>query len=63
MYNNVILGYAPQGWQCPVCGRVYSPSTTMCFYCNNSPTNTNSNGTFKVEYGHTDSKTEGVTEK
>ena len=22
-----------QGWQCPICGRVYSPSTPMCFYC------------------------------
>ena len=21
------------GWQCPVCGRVYSPFTQMCFYC------------------------------
>ena len=26
-------GFAPQGWQCPVCRRVYSPSTTMCYYC------------------------------
>jgi uncharacterized OB-fold protein len=22
-----------QGWQCPVCGRVYSPITPMCYYC------------------------------
>lgn len=22
-----------QGWECPKCGRVYSPSTCMCFYC------------------------------
>lgn len=22
-----------QGWQCPVCKRVYSPSTPMCFFC------------------------------
>ena len=21
------------GWCCPKCGRVYSPSTTMCLYC------------------------------
>lgn len=21
------------GWVCPKCGRVYSPSTTMCLYC------------------------------
>ena len=25
-----------QGWQCPVCGRVYSPFTQMCFYCQNN---------------------------
>lgn len=24
---------AQQGWQCPVCGRVYSPFTPMCYYC------------------------------
>ena len=22
-----------QGWQCPVCGRVYAPSITMCLWC------------------------------
>ena len=22
-----------KGWQCPICGRVYSPTTPMCFYC------------------------------
>ena len=24
-----------QGWQCPICGRVYSPMTMMCLYCGN----------------------------
>ena len=24
---------ASQGWQCPICGRVYSPITPMCYYC------------------------------
>ena len=24
-----------KGWQCPICGRVYSPTTPMCFYCGN----------------------------
>ena len=23
----------PKGWECPKCGRVYSPSTPMCFTC------------------------------
>ena len=27
--------YVQQGWQCPVCKRVYSPSTFQCFYCGN----------------------------
>ncbi len=22
-----------QGWECPKCGRVYSPSTSQCFAC------------------------------
>ena len=24
---------AMQGWQCPICKRVYSPFTHMCMYC------------------------------
>ena len=23
----------PQGWQCPCCKRVYSPTTFMCTFC------------------------------
>lgn len=23
----------PQGWQCPICGRVYSPTTMFCLCC------------------------------
>lgn len=26
--------YAPQGWTCPKCGRVWSPSTDGCSPCN-----------------------------
>jgi len=22
-----------QGWQCPICKRVYAPDVPMCFYC------------------------------
>jgi len=25
--------WVQQGWQCPVCQRVYSPSTMMCLMC------------------------------
>ena len=24
-----------KGWECPKCGRVYSPITPMCMYCSN----------------------------
>ena len=24
-----------QGWQCPICKRVYSPFTHICTYCGN----------------------------
>ena len=27
--------HASLGWKCPECGRVYSPTTPMCFYCGN----------------------------
>jgi ribosomal protein S27AE len=26
-------GFTQQGWECPKCGKVYSPTTIMCFYC------------------------------
>lgn len=26
-------GFIQQGWQCPICRRVYSPLTSMCLYC------------------------------
>lgn len=25
--------FVQQGWQCPVCGAVYSPTTLACFNC------------------------------
>lgn len=36
-----------QGWVCPCCRRVYSPSTPMCFSCGNQtvqPATTTSTG-------------------
>ena len=29
-----------QGWQCPICKRVYSPFTHMCMYCGNKEVET-----------------------
>lgn len=33
--------FAQQGWQCPICKRVYSPFTPMCYYCGNSSSESN----------------------
>ena len=38
--------FVQQGWQCPICKRVYAPSIPMCFYCGNNlkgKTSTDSN--------------------
>lgn len=32
--------FVSHGWVCPKCGRIYSPSTPMCFYCNNTESTT-----------------------
>lgn len=34
MYSNDY--FTQQGWQCPICKRVYSPSQPMCPYCGNN---------------------------
>ena len=33
--------FIPQGWQCPICKRVYSPTTSLCLYCGNEHHKTN----------------------
>lgn len=35
MFNGI---FAQQGWQCPICKRVYSPHTAMCYYCGGKET-------------------------
>ena len=32
-----------QGWQCPICKRVYSPHTSMCLFCGGDSKTTSSN--------------------
>jgi hypothetical protein len=40
-----------QGWQCPVCRRVYSPSMVMCSYCPAQPvTSTGANHQPTVDF-------------
>jgi len=37
--------FAQQGWQCPICRRVYSPLTPVCFYCGGESKTWTSTGT------------------
>ena len=37
--------FVQQGWECPKCGHVYSPSMVMCSYCPQQATVTTSTGT------------------
>lgn len=39
-YNGL---FGQQGWICPMCGRVYSPFTSMCLYCVGGDTTITSN--------------------
>lgn len=32
-FSHNLSSPAMQGWQCPICKRVYSPFTHMCLYC------------------------------
>lgn len=60
------VNFAPQGWQCPVCGRVYSPTTPMCYYCGNGEPYTVSSTTVgdgMIDWLHHDSVTEAHMEK
>ena len=50
MSNWENIGFAPQDWQCPVCGAVYSPTTPMCYNCTGkTKTYTVSTGTQEVQ--------------
>lgn len=50
MINEFLM--APQGWQCPICKRIYSPMTLMCYYCGGEQkTITYATNTEKVEIG------------
>lgn len=40
--------FAPTGWICPKCGRVFSPTTPFCYFCGK-----NDNITYTVSTGDT----------
>lgn len=52
--------FAQQGWQCPICGRVYSPTTAMCFYCGNQKTVLTTEKTYKIDYAPDHGTTSGI---
>ena len=41
--------FAPQGWQCPICKRVYSPTMPMCFTCGNNETTVATNTEYETK--------------
>ena len=41
-YPSFNWNFIPQGWVCPKCGRVYSPTTIMCLVCGNQTIKTSS---------------------
>ena len=46
--------YAQQGWQCPICKRIYSPFTPMCYNCGGeASTSTPFCGSDPTTTGHT----------
>lgn len=50
----------PQGWQCPICKRVYSPTTPMCWYCggeSNHATVSTGTSPYTLEWQHQDTVT------
>ena len=52
------ISFAPQGWQCPVCGAVYSPTTPMCYNCTGKTyTFSTTTGNAVIDWLHHDSVT------
>jgi hypothetical protein len=52
--------FTPQGWECPKCKRVYSPTTIMCVACP-SMTGSITVGTSSTLSIHNFQQTEGTT--
>jgi hypothetical protein len=62
MYDDQIL--IQQGWQCPICKRVYSPTTPMCLYCGgDQKASASTNGTITADTAENSYKTHFCTLK
>lgn len=46
---------AQQGWQCPICKKIYAPNIPECLHCNNVKTElkTTDNGELTIDWGKT----------
>lgn len=51
----------PQGWQCPVCGRVMSGAIAFCVYCYNNPSPRNGGQSNPQPFGVEYKKNTGAT--
>ncbi len=51
------INFAPQGWQCPICKRVYSPTTPMCNYCGGEQKTVTTTSTGSVPFDILNSRT------
>lgn len=45
------FNYTAQGWECPKCKRVYSPTTMMCFYCPEKTTTSTTTNLTTIPHG------------
>ena len=50
-----------QGWQCPICKRVYNPRQEMCLYCGGTQDEKVSRDTMKIYWNTVATTTSGAT--
>ena len=48
MRDEYDFSFAPQGWQCPICKRVYSPTYPWCIFCGNETVTTTDRTTLNI---------------
>ena len=59
-YDPNYINWGRQGWSCPKCGRVYSPDTPQCWYCNGGTKTIPSTTTATPEWIYKDDPSKGT---